>query len=187
MRETIQYYSICLPLISVILSEVKRNRRISCIPEQIRSTSFAGVHYAQDDRGDKNVKLYIIANIIMDIVEFRDFCLSLPLAEECMPFDEDTLVMKIGGKMFTYASISQFSRFSVKCDPDQVLELTERHKEIGPPVHMSNRHWISVRTDGGLTDEFLRERLRESYRLVIASMTRKQRAELEVLINEARK
>lgn len=34
----------------------------------------------------------------MDILELRRYCLSLPLAEECTPFDETTLVFKIGAK-----------------------------------------------------------------------------------------
>jgi len=36
----------------------------------------------------------------MNIEEFRDFCLSLPGSEESFPFDEQTLVFKVGGKMF---------------------------------------------------------------------------------------
>ena len=35
----------------------------------------------------------------MDVLSFRDFCLSLPLTEESSPFVETTLVYKIGGKM----------------------------------------------------------------------------------------
>ena len=34
----------------------------------------------------------------MDVLSFRDYCLSLPLTEETTPFDETTLVYKIGGK-----------------------------------------------------------------------------------------
>ena len=41
----------------------------------------------------------------MDILELRRYCLSLPLAEECTPFDETTLVFKIGGKMFCYTDM----------------------------------------------------------------------------------
>ena len=39
----------------------------------------------------------------MDILEYRDYCLSLPFVEESTPFDETTLVFKVGGRMFTYA------------------------------------------------------------------------------------
>ena len=44
----------------------------------------------------------------MDILELRRYCLSLPLAEECTPFDETTLVFKIGGKMFCYTDMVEF-------------------------------------------------------------------------------
>ena len=36
----------------------------------------------------------------MDILELREYCLALPLAEETTPFDETTLVYKVAGKMF---------------------------------------------------------------------------------------
>ena len=39
----------------------------------------------------------------MDVLTFRDYCLSLPMAEETTPFDETTLVYKVGGKMFACA------------------------------------------------------------------------------------
>ena len=37
----------------------------------------------------------------MDIVDFREYCLSLPEVEECLPFDDVTLVFKVAGRMFT--------------------------------------------------------------------------------------
>ena len=41
----------------------------------------------------------------MDVLTFRDYCLSLPMAEETTPFDETTLVYKVGGKMFALSLI----------------------------------------------------------------------------------
>ena len=41
----------------------------------------------------------------MDVLAFRDYCLSLPLTEECTPFDETTLVYKVGGKMYALSLI----------------------------------------------------------------------------------
>ena len=41
----------------------------------------------------------------MDILEFRDYCLSLPMTEESTPFDETTLVYKVGGKMYALSLI----------------------------------------------------------------------------------
>lgn len=103
----------------------------------------------------------------MDILEFRDYCLSLPLSEESTPFDETTLVYKIGGKMYAYAGMDGFTRFAVKCDPDRAIELRERYREIAPAWHSSKKHWNDVYVTGDLTDEFLREQIRNSYLLVL--------------------
>ena len=43
----------------------------------------------------------------MDVLSFRDYCLSLPLTEETTPFDETTLVYKIGGKMYACADMGE--------------------------------------------------------------------------------
>ncbi len=36
----------------------------------------------------------------MDIMDVRDYLVSLPLCEECQPFGEEIAVYKIEGKMF---------------------------------------------------------------------------------------
>ena len=41
----------------------------------------------------------------MDVLAFRDYCLSLPFTEECTPFDETTLVYKVGGRMYAFACL----------------------------------------------------------------------------------
>ena len=67
----------------------------------------------------------------MDVLSFRDYCLSLPLTEESTPFDETTLVYKIGGKMYACADMNDFGQVAVKCDPDEAVRLRERYEEIG--------------------------------------------------------
>ncbi len=103
----------------------------------------------------------------MDILSFRDYCLSLPLSEECTPFDETTLVYKIGGKMYACADMNDFCRFAVKCDPDEALRLRERYSEVTTAPHFNKRHWNGICTDGDLPDAFLREQIRNSYLLVV--------------------
>lgn len=103
----------------------------------------------------------------MDILDFRDYCLSLPLTEECTPFDETTLVYKIGGKMYACADMERFTRIALKCDPDRALLLRERYAEIRPAWHFNKRHWIDVVPDGDLPERFIREQIRHSYLLVL--------------------
>ena len=103
----------------------------------------------------------------MDIVEFREYCLSLPRVAECTPFDETTLVMKVGGKIFAAADMEQFDAFVVKCDPDKAVALRDRHPEIGEAHHWNKRWWNAVSVVGDLPDSFLRRQIIQSYLLVI--------------------
>ena len=104
----------------------------------------------------------------MDVLAFRDYCLSLPFTEECTPFDETTLVFKVGGRMFTYAGMEDFRRLAVKCDPDEALLLRERYPdEVTPAWHTNKRLWNDVRTTGDLPDAFIRAQIRNSYLLVL--------------------
>ena len=103
----------------------------------------------------------------MDVLEFRDYCLSLPMTEESTPFDETTLVYKIGGRMYAYADMVDFTRIAVKCDPDEAIALRERYPEVEPAFHMNKRHWNGIRTTGDLPDSFIREQVRNSYLLVL--------------------
>lgn len=123
----------------------------------------------------------------MDVLEFRDFCLSLPLVEECTPFDETTLVFKVGGKMFCYFDMTEFGWVALKCDPDEAVRLREQYDGLVTPAYHSNkRHWNGVRVDGGLPDEFVRGQVRASYLLVAQGITpRALREEVLATIAEA--
>ena len=94
------------------------------------------------------------------MLTFRDYCLSLPLTEECTPFDETTLVYKIGGRMYACADMVEFGWVAVKCDPDEALLLRERHPEITTAPHFNKRHWTAVPTASDLPAAFLREQIR---------------------------
>jgi predicted DNA-binding protein (MmcQ/YjbR family) len=114
----------------------------------------------------------------MDILEYREYALSLAGATECTPFDDDTLVIKVQGRMFTYAPMADFGWFNVKCDPDRAVELRERYADVLPGFHANKVHWNTVRTDGNLSDDFLRGQIRHSYDLVVTKLPRTAKEEL---------
>lgn len=99
----------------------------------------------------------------MDIIDFREYVLSLPLVEECTPFDETTLVYKIGGRMFACADMEGFDRVTVKHDPDEGEALRDEHAEITPAFHFNKRYWSSLAVGGDLPDSLIRELIRRSY------------------------
>ena len=54
----------------------------------------------------------------MDIVDFREYCLSLPEVEECLPFDDVTLVFKVAGRMFMVPNVCYPPPKSPSCEGD---------------------------------------------------------------------
>ncbi|WP_161887691.1 MmcQ/YjbR family DNA-binding protein [Pontibacter russatus] len=112
----------------------------------------------------------------MNIEDFRAHCLSKPGVTEELPFGPDTLVFKVAGKMFALCSISDYgSGVALKCDPEQAVEFREKYPQVKPGYHLSKVHWNTVLPEAGLPDPFLQQWIDDSYRLVTAKLTRKQR------------
>lgn len=114
----------------------------------------------------------------MNIEEYRDYCLSFPQTTEDFPFDETTLVFKVAGKMFALADVEEFSGINLKCDPEKAIRLREEYPEVKAGYHMSKKHWNTVDVNGGVGDELIRDWIKDSYDLVVQSLTKKLRAEL---------
>jgi predicted DNA-binding protein (MmcQ/YjbR family) len=115
----------------------------------------------------------------MDLVDFCSYCLSFPQSEETTPFGPETLVYKVGGKMFALAVPDEFpARVNLKCDPDRALSLRDKHEGITPGYHMNKRHWNTVTLDGSVPSPLVRELVEHSYQLVVSSLPARTRKEL---------
>ena len=95
-----------------------------------------------------------------------------------MPFGEDTLVFKVGNKIFLLISLDKGNRFNVKCDPELAIELRDRHSEVIPGFHMNKVHWNTVYMDGNLTSKQLCEMIDHSYSLILKSLPKALQAEI---------
>ena len=111
----------------------------------------------------------------MDIDELREYCLAKNAVTESFPFNEDTLVFKVGEKMFCLTNLDIPFTMNLKCDPEKAVELREEYDEIRPGFHMNKVHWNTVSLEGSLTDQFLKELIDHSYDLVVAKMSKKER------------
>lgn len=120
--------------------------------------------------------LYLI--LIMNIEELREYCLQKPGTTEGLPFGEDTLVFKVGDKIFLLTSLVTGNRFNAKCDPERAIELREQYEEIIPGFHMNKKHWNTVFMDGRLTRKQLNELIDHSYDLILASLPKKKQEEI---------
>ena len=111
----------------------------------------------------------------MDIELYRQFCINKPGVTEEFPFDNRTLVFKVGGKIFVLLDIESFSSINLKCDPEKAIQLREHHPGVIPGYHMNKKHWNTVSCDGSIPDKLILEWTDDSYNLVLNSLPRKLR------------
>jgi predicted DNA-binding protein (MmcQ/YjbR family) len=117
----------------------------------------------------------------LNIEELRDYCLQKRGVTEGFPFGEDTLVFKIGGKLFLLTGLQDGDRFNAKCDPELAVELRERYNEVKPGYHMNKTHWNTIYMNGSLTKKQLCPMIDHSYDLVFKSLPKKTQAEIMTL------
>lgn len=113
----------------------------------------------------------------MNLETYYEYCLSKKGVTEHFPFDEDTLVFKVGGKMFALSSLCQWEKgqpsVNLKCDPERAEELRAEYDDIQPGFHMSKTHWNTIAVNESVSDNLIRELIDHSYELVFISLTKK--------------
>lgn len=121
----------------------------------------------------------------MNLETFYDYCLHKKGVTEHFPFDEDTLVFKVGGKMFALTSLKQWEMqepsVNLKCDPDYALELRAIYDGVKPGYHMSKVHWNTVAIKQDVPDELVYELISHSYDLVFSSLSKKLQSDISAL------
>jgi predicted DNA-binding protein (MmcQ/YjbR family) len=115
----------------------------------------------------------------MHIENFRDFCLGLPGAVEETPFGPDTLVFKVGGKIFALTNLQTFESVNLKCDPELAVDLRERHDFMLPGFHMNKKHWNTILIGTGASDTQMHQWITSSYQLIVAALPLAVRTNLE--------
>lgn len=100
---------------------------------------------------------------------------------EEFPFDENTLVFKVMGKMFALTNLDSFESINLKCDPEDGVQLREQYSSVLPGYHMNKKHWITVLMDGSIPDKLIQEWIEQSYQLVASSLTKSQKIDLDRL------
>ena len=117
---------------------------------------------------------------LMDAEMLKAACMELTGAVETFPFNTETSVFKVGGKIFALSALDADPlSVSLKCDPELATRLRGQHPEITGGWHLNKRHWNTVRLDGALADLLVREMIEDSYDLVVASLSRDQQRKLD--------
>ncbi|MEU9209549.1 MmcQ/YjbR family DNA-binding protein [Streptomyces sp. NPDC048415] len=113
--------------------------------------------------------------------QLRTFCLSFNATVEDFPFNPETSVFKVLGKLFALTPLNARPlTVNLKCDPEDAIRLRGEYPGlIIPGYHMNKRHWNTVRVDGELPDRLVRELIEDSYDLVVAGLPKAERLRLD--------
>ncbi|MFI1416498.1 MmcQ/YjbR family DNA-binding protein [Streptomyces sp. NPDC020731] len=113
--------------------------------------------------------------------QLRALCLSFNAAVEEFPFNPETSVFKVLGKLFALTNLdAEPLTVNLKCGPEDAIRLRAEHPDlIAPGYHMNKRHWNTVTVDGTLPDRLVRELVEDSYDLVVAGLPRADRLRLD--------
>jgi len=113
----------------------------------------------------------------VNIDQLRQLCLSFPGATEQIQW-EDNLLFKVGGKMFAITPLMPTHPWlSLKADPQDFPDLTERPGII-PAPYLARAKWIAIESREALPQAEVAALLRKSYDLVVAKLPRKARESL---------
>lgn len=116
----------------------------------------------------------------MNIEDFRNYCLQKAGVTETFPFDEETLVFKVLGKMFAATDVTLFESINLKCEPGKAVELRDTYPAVLPGYHMSKKHWNTILIDGSIADHTIYGWIDDSYQLVVDKLPKK----LQQMLND---
>jgi len=107
----------------------------------------------------------------MNIEQIREYCIKKKGVTEEFPFDEETLVFKVAGKIFLLASLESIPlQINLKCDPEKAIELREEFESVQPGYHMNKAHWNTITLDGTVPAKKIFEWIDDSYNLVVSGL-----------------
>lgn len=116
---------------------------------------------------------------MMNFQQLKDYCLNKRGTYEDFPFDGETLVFKVGSKMFALTNINdQKLKVNLKCDPLMAEDFRREYEAIKPGYHMNKVHWNTVEIDGTIDDETIKMLIDISYDLVFNGLNRKEKEEI---------
>lgn len=119
---------------------------------------------------------------MLNLEEFRNYCLAMPGVTEELPFGPDTLVFKVMGKIFALTGLdSETFSMNLKYSSEEIEELRSKHPAITPGYHMNKNHWNTVLVDGSISKKELLQLIDISYQLIVSGLPKKLQAELKAL------
>jgi len=115
----------------------------------------------------------------MTLKELEKLLISKNRSTKEFPFGDDTMVFKVMNKMFALVAWQEKPlRITLKSLPQDAIGYREIYECVTAGYYMNKKHWNTITIDGTMKDDILRDMIDESYDLVVAKLTKKEKAQL---------
>lgn len=110
-----------------------------------------------------------------------EYLMAKPAVTKDLKKEWNWIRYQIGGKMFAAVLLGENDvpyYINLKLDPAEGDFLRQQYEDIIPGYYSNKRHWNSIKPDGAVPDELMREMLDKSYQLVLAGFSKKKQKEI---------
>ena len=112
----------------------------------------------------------------------NEYLLAKPGVTKDLQTEWNWIRYQIGGKLFAAVCLDDATGkpvyITLKLDPAEGDFLRQQYADIIPGYYMNKVHWNSIKAEGNVPDELLKELLEKSYRLVLGGFSKKRQKEL---------
>ena len=112
----------------------------------------------------------------------NEYLLAKPGVTKDLQAEWNWIRYQIGGKMFAAICLDdttgKAAYITLKLEPAEGEFLRQQYEDIIPGYYMNKVHWNSVKAEGTVPDQLLKEMLEKSYRLVLGGFSKKKQKEL---------
>lgn len=116
---------------------------------------------------------------MLDLIQIREYCLNKPFTTEEFPFNEETLVFKVFGRIFALVDIYSVPlHISLKCNPVLAIQLREQYPFINAGYHMNKKHWNTIFIEDNCNPQFIFYLIDHSYEEVEKKLPKKFQNEI---------
>ena len=114
----------------------------------------------------------------MNLELIREYSLKKKFVTEELPFNEDSPVCKVMGKIFMIVNLIPPVSINLKCDPERAVELRERYDCVKPGYHMNKMHWNTIDLDNSIPDKLIYNWIDHSYELIVNKLKKSDREKI---------
>lgn len=110
-----------------------------------------------------------------------EYLLEKPGVTKDLQKDWNWIRYQIGGKMFAAICLGEGDKphyITLKLEPVEGDFLRGQYEDIIPGYYMNKVHWNSVKVEGAVPDDLLKDMLDKSYRLVLGGLSKKKQREI---------